>query len=108
MSSERATRPAIPRYLRASEDGVLLTVRLQPRAGRSGIGAPHGDELRVRVTAAPHRGEANEALIRLIAYTLRCAPGRVELVRGAGARQKTLLLRGFTEQEAAALLQAES
>ena len=86
-------------YLRATDGGVLLTVRLQPRAGRSEIGAPHGDELRVRVTEPAHRGAANEALIRLLAYTLRCAPNRVEIVRGAGSRQKRILLHGFTEQE---------
>jgi uncharacterized protein (TIGR00251 family) len=96
-------RPAVPApsYLRATEGGVLLAVRVQPRAGRSGIGAPHGDELRVRVTAPPHRGEANEALVRLLAYALRCAPSRVEIVRGAGSSRKTLLLHGFTEQEVA-------
>jgi uncharacterized protein (TIGR00251 family) len=86
-------------YLRAIEGGVLLTVRLQPRAGRNEIGAPHGDALRVRVTAPPHRGAANEALLRLLAYTLQCAPSRVQLVRGAAASQKRILLHGFTEEE---------
>jgi hypothetical protein len=91
--------------LRATEGGVLLTVRLQPRAGRSEIGAPHGRALRVRVTAPPHRGAANEALVRLLAYTLGCAPGRVEIVRGAGARQKTILLHGFSEAEVSRALE---
>jgi uncharacterized protein len=89
----------VPSYLRAAEGGILLTVRLQPRAGRSEIGAPHANELRVRVTAPPHRGAANEALVRLLAYTLRCAPSRVEIVHGAGAPRKRILLHGFTEQE---------
>ena len=88
-----------PSYLRATEGGVLLTVRLQPRAGRSEIGAPHGHELRVRVTAPPHRGAANEALVRLLAYTLRCAPNRVEIVRGAASPQKRIMLHGFKEQD---------
>lgn len=93
-------------YLRATEEGVLLTVRLQARAGRSEIGAPHGRELRVRVTAPPHRGAANEALVRLLAYTLRCAPHRVEIVRGAASRQKRILLHGFTEQEVLRAMEA--
>jgi uncharacterized protein len=90
---------AHPPYLRDTDGGVLLAVRLQPGAGREGIGAPHGDELRIRVTAPPHRGEANEALIQLLAYTLQCAPRRVEIVRGAGSRQKTVRLDGFTVAE---------
>ena len=97
-----------PKYLRAAEGGVYLSVRLQPRAGRTEIGAPHGDELRIRVTAPPHRGEANEALVRLLAYTLRCATSRVEIVRGAGTPQKRVLLHGFTEAEVAAALQVQS
>jgi uncharacterized protein len=91
-------------YLRATEGGVLLAVRLQPGAGREGIGAPHGDELRIRVTAPAHRGEANAALLRLVAYTLRVAPSRVELVRGAGSRQKTVRIAGVTLEEASELL----
>jgi uncharacterized protein (TIGR00251 family) len=95
-----------PSYLRATEGGVLLTVRLQPRAGRSGIGAPHGHELRVRVTAPPQRGAANEALLRLLAYTLRCAPNRVEIVYGAASPHKRIMLHGFTEQEVLRAMQA--
>jgi uncharacterized protein (TIGR00251 family) len=89
----------VPGYLRATEGGVVLTVRLQPGAGRSEIGAAHGEALRVRVTAPPHRGAANEALVRLLAYKLRCAPSRIEIVAGAGAPRKRILLHGFTEPE---------
>jgi uncharacterized protein (TIGR00251 family) len=89
------------KYLRATDGGVLLAVRLQPGAGREGIGAPHGDELRIRVTAPAHRGEANAALLRLVAYTLRVAPSRVEIVRGAGSRQKTVRIEGLSFDEAA-------
>jgi uncharacterized protein (TIGR00251 family) len=92
-------------YLRAAEDGVVLAVRLQPGAGRTEIGAPWGDELRVRVTARPERGAANEALVRLLATRLRCAPNRVEIVRGAGSRQKQVLLRGLTEAEVRSALE---
>ena len=89
------------KYLRETDGGVLLAVRLQPGAGREGIGAPHGDELRIRVTAPAHRGEANAALLRLVAYTLRVAPSRVEIVRGAGSRQKTVRIAGVSLDEAA-------
>ncbi|HVH07866.1 MAG TPA: DUF167 domain-containing protein [Myxococcota bacterium] len=95
---------AHPPYLRATDGGVLLAVRLQPGAGREGIGAPHGDELRIRVTAPAHRGEANQALIQLLASTLQCAPRRIEIVRGAGSRQKTVRIAGVTLDEATELL----
>jgi uncharacterized protein YggU (UPF0235/DUF167 family) len=51
------------------------------------------------VTAPPHRGAANEALVRLLAYTLRCAPSRVEIVQGAASPRKRIMLHGFEQQE---------
>ena len=85
-------------YLRATEGGVLLTVRLQPRAGRSEIGAPHGDELRVRVTAPAHRGAANEALVRLLAAAFGIARSSVRIVAGGTARAKSVRLAGLAPE----------
>jgi hypothetical protein len=47
-----------------------------------------GNRLRVRVMAAPVDGAANRAVIGLLAETLRIAPSRIELVRGATSRNK--------------------
>lgn len=50
--------------------------------------------LKVSVTAAPEKGKANKAVIRLIAKTLGVAPGTVEVVQGETARLKTLQIAG--------------
>jgi uncharacterized protein (TIGR00251 family) len=87
----------IPKFLRVQPDGVLLAVKLQPRASNNEI-VPHdgtGDELRIRVTAPPVDAAANEALIRLLAGRLDCARSCVELVRGHKSRHKVLKLHGF-------------
>lgn len=86
-------------FLRAQAGGVLLSVKLQPRASANEIGEPLGDELRIKVTAPPVDAAANEALVRLLAEVLDCAGSRVELVRGHTSRHKVLRLHGFTEQE---------
>jgi len=91
----------IPNFLRAQPDGVLLSVKLQPRASANEV-VPHGgsgDELRIRVSAPPVDAAANDALIRLLAGRLDCARGRVELVRGHKSRHKIVKLRGFTAEE---------
>ena len=67
---------AIPSFLRAQPDGVLLSVKLQPRASKNEIGAPLGDELKIKVTAPPVDAAANQALIKLLAEKLDCARGQ--------------------------------
>jgi uncharacterized protein (TIGR00251 family) len=90
---------AQPTYLQARPDGVLLAVRLQPRASVDEICGPAGDELRIRVTAPPVDSAANEALISFLAELLDCGRNRVELVRGRTARHKLIKLHGFTVAE---------
>jgi uncharacterized protein (TIGR00251 family) len=89
---------ALPAYLRAGSDGVLLSVKLQPRASSAAIGEPLGAELRVRVTAPPVDSAANEALLRLLVETLECARNQVELVRGQTSRHKVVKIYGMTAE----------
>jgi uncharacterized protein (TIGR00251 family) len=91
-------------FLRETTGGILLSVKLQPRAAKSEIGAPLGDELKIKVTAPPVDSAANEALLELLAEKLDCARGRVELIRGQTSRHKTVLLRGFKPDEILARL----
>lgn len=89
----------MPAFLRAAPDGVLLSVKLQPRASANEIGEPLGQELRIRVTAPPVDAAANEALIRLLAQQLQCARNRVDLVRGHTSRHKQVKLYGMSPED---------
>ena len=66
----------------------LLQVRVQPKARRNEIVEQSDGSFRVRVTAAPSDGEANRAVIALLAEAFGVAPSRVALVRGAASRDK--------------------
>ncbi|HWH94237.1 MAG TPA: DUF167 domain-containing protein [Baekduia sp.] len=85
-----------------------LSVRLTPRADRNAITPPSGAEpfgvLRARVTAPPADGQANAALIRLIAKALGVPPSRVSIVRGQSARDKVVRVDGITAADAHARL----
>jgi uncharacterized protein (TIGR00251 family) len=83
----------------ATADSVVIAVRLTPRAGRDaidGIAQLAGGRrvLKVRVRAAASEGEANAALIKLIARTLRVAASDVSLVGGATTRLKRVKISG--------------
>ncbi len=86
-------------FLRETSGGTLLSVKLQPRAAKNEIGAPLGDELKIKVTAPPVDAAANRALVAFLAEKLDCSHGEVELIRGQTSRHKTILLHGFKPEE---------
>lgn len=90
--------------LTPTDDGVLLKVRIAPKASANRIGQPYGDALKVSVTAAPEKGKANAALVKLLAKTLGIAKSDIEVIAGQTDRNKTLKLRGLSAAEAEAKL----
>jgi hypothetical protein len=80
-------------------DGAVLAVRLTPKGGRDAIDgidvlADGRPVLAVRVRALPAEGQANEALIRLIAKAVGVPSRDVTLLAGATARLKRLAISG--------------
>lgn len=75
--------------------GLRFPVRVQPRASRSEIVGVHGGALKVRVSAPPVEGAANEAVVALLAGALGVARSRVRIVGGAGSRLKTVEVDGI-------------
>src|SRR5271166_5135020 len=94
----------LPSFLRVQSDGVLLSIKLQPRASANEIGEPLGNELRIKVTAPPVDAAANEALVRLLADALDCPRNQVELARGHTSRHKTVRLHGLSVEAVMAKL----
>jgi len=78
---------------------VILTARIQPRASRDEF-VPASDRLRIRITAPPVDGSANEHLRRFLARSFGVSPTRVVLVRGASGREKTLRITAPTSAPA--------
>jgi uncharacterized protein len=88
--------------------GLALVVRLTPKGGRDAIDSVEQRSdgqcvLKVRVRAAPTEGEANDALVKLIAKTLGIPPRGVSLVAGATSRIKRIAIAGDGPTLAAAL-----
>ena len=83
----------------ATADGVVVTVRLTPRAARDAIEgvarlADGRMALMVRVRATPSGGEANAGLRRLFADRLGVGASRIDIVAGASARIKRVRIAG--------------
>ena len=74
-------------------------MRLTPKGGRDAIDgiqklADGRAVLKARVAAPPSEGEANEALVRLVAKSMGVPPRDVALTAGATSRIKRLTIAG--------------
>ncbi len=85
------------------DDRVIFEVRLQPRSSREGIDGEREGALRVRVSAPPVDGRANEALVRLLAARLKRPLAAVRIVAGARGRMKRVEVRGASASQVTAL-----
>ncbi len=65
-----------------------IQVKVVPRAARNELLQQSDGSYLARVTAPPAGGEANRAVIRLLAEHFGVAPSRIRLVSGATHRQK--------------------
>lgn len=77
--------------------GCVIAIRVTPRSAKPGIGgwregAGGREELEVRVAAAPTDGEANEAVVKLLAKSLGIPKSAVEIIAGETSRHKRIAL----------------
>jgi len=79
--------------------GILLKVYLQPKSSKNEIVGPYRDGIKVKVTAPPIEGKANEALIRFLAKELGVSLSSIEIIRGHHSQEKAMKISGILDQE---------
>ena len=80
-------------------ESCTIKVRVQPKSSRNQVDGFQDGALRVRVTAAPTEGQANAAVIAILAKTLGVSKSRLEIIRGHTSRDKVISVDALTEQE---------
>src|SRR5687767_8921362 len=100
LYSDNRAVPTVAPYLcpmvdfRPSNSGCRFAVQVQPRASRTEVVGEHGAALRVRISAPPVDGAANDELIRYLARELGVASSAVQIVSGASGRRKVVEVAG--------------
>jgi uncharacterized protein (TIGR00251 family) len=79
-------------------EGLRLRLRVAPKSGRDAVLGVHDGALKLAVTAAPEKGKANAAVIKLLSKTWRLPKSAFEILSGDTSRDKLLLVRGEADE----------
>lgn len=74
---------------------AVIPIRIQPRASKNEVALMENGKLKIRLTAPPVDGAANEALVRFLAERLSIAKSRVEIISGHAGREKIIRISGM-------------
>ena len=89
----------------ATTGGVLIDVRVIPRAKRSGVDGERGGAVLVRLQSPPLDGAANAELVDVLAVVLGVPKRDLAIVAGERSRQKRIRVTGIDAATAAARLE---
>jgi uncharacterized protein (TIGR00251 family) len=99
-------------YLEVSENssrsGVVLTVRVRPRASRDEVAGAMEGALKIRLCAPAVENQANEALTKFLSGVLKIPKSSVRILAGERTRTKRVEIVGVTRQQVMNLLQMEA
>lgn len=85
-------------------EGITFQLQVLPRSSRCALAGIQGDSLKIKITAPPLEGRANEECVRFLAATLGVKKAQVSIIRGHKSRKKTVALQGMTKKDAEAVL----
>jgi uncharacterized protein (TIGR00251 family) len=87
-----------------SDKKATIEIHLQPGAKRSEVVGFKEGVLYAKVTALPQKGQANRALVELMAQTLGIPKSSVDIIRGQSSRSKVIAVQGLTGEEVREIL----
>jgi uncharacterized protein (TIGR00251 family) len=83
----------------SSCQSFVLAVRVQPRSSKEAVAGISEGVVRIRLTAPPVEGKANEALLKFLSKKLGVSKGALELVAGDHGRNKLIRIAGLSCEE---------
>ena len=85
--------------IRETKNGLSFDIHVNPHASRAGISGISEGMLKIKVTAPPVEGAANEACIDLLAKSLKLRKSQMKISTGAKGRKKTILVSEISKTD---------
>jgi hypothetical protein len=85
--------------IRTTRHGVSLALTVVPRSSRDEVTGLAGETIRIRLTAPPVEGRANEALLSFLVRQLDVPHSALRITAGSTSRHKTVAVDGLTPDE---------
>ncbi|OGP17194.1 MAG: hypothetical protein A2054_00345 [Deltaproteobacteria bacterium GWA2_55_10] len=82
-------------FLEPALEGSFIRVRLQPRSSRDKVDGISGNSLKIRLTAPPVEGEANEALLKFLSSLTGTRKSAFSIKSGHKSREKLVFAEGM-------------
>jgi uncharacterized protein len=80
-------------------NGIIFQVKVVPAGSRTSIEGCYGDMLKVKLSAVPEKGKANDALIEFLAESLGTKQKFVKIVSGLTSKVKQVAIEQMPQQE---------
>lgn len=90
--------------VRPYKDGIIFPILVLPRSSKREIFGVQGGALKVKLTAPPLEGRANEECVEFLADLLDVKKGRITIVNGHKSRKKTVFIAGLQEADLLAVV----
>lgn len=81
-----------------TKGGIRLEIKVQPRSSRNQIAGEQDGVLKIKLTAPPVDGEANQALIDYLSGLLGVPKRNINLVKGETSRNKLVEISGIDRE----------
>jgi uncharacterized protein (TIGR00251 family) len=88
---------SIMEWIRETTKGILLPIRVVPRASKNEIQGVHNNALKIRLQAPPVEGKANQALICFLSDVLNLPRVQISIASGKAGRDKVILIKGIAK-----------
>jgi uncharacterized protein (TIGR00251 family) len=85
--------------IKEKKKGLIFEIKVTPGASRAQIDGFQDGALKLKVTAQPVEGAANNACIKLLTEALKLRKSHVEILGGAKSRRKIVLVKDVTRED---------
>jgi uncharacterized protein len=90
--------------IRETAEGVTFQIQVLPRSSKCGVAGIQGDYLKIKITAPPLEGRANEECVRFLAAALGIKKPQVSILKGLKSRKKTIAVTGLKKKDLEAII----